>query len=227
MSDIAVTILTAANIKFLIWGAIASVGLAIGAFAMGLTLGLIGAAARISKNKIANVLAYLYVTIIRGTPMLLQIYFLFLAVPSIYSEITGEYLDMHPLVIGLLALGINCGAYTTELLRGGIQSIDKGQWEASKTLGLNYFQTMKLVIIPQTFKRVLPPLASEFIVLIKDSSLVSIIGAAELMKNTKTIGARYYNYVIPLICAGVLYLVLTIVVQNIAYKIEKRLALND
>ena len=126
-----------------------------------------------------------------------------------------------------MAVAINSGAYMTELIRAAIQSIDKGQWEAAQTIGLTHGQCMKEIILPQTFKRILPPFINEFIVLIKDSSLLSTIGAVELLKAAQTLGGRYYNYLLPLLISTVMYLFMTLIISAIARKIERRLAESD
>ena len=169
----------------------------------------------------------MYVTIIRGTPLLLQILIIFSVIPSIYTAFTGNVLRINPIVIGMIALSINSGAYQTELLRSGINGVDKGQWEACETLGLSNWKTMKLVILPQAFKRVIPPLISEFITLIKDSSLISCIGAVELLKGAQVIGAEYYDVMSPYMLAAIFYLIMTCIVSYIGSKVEKRLAVSD
>lgn len=225
--DVIKEIITADNILFMLRGAGASLLLAMGAVFFGTILGVIGASAKISKVKIFRVLGTIYVELFRGTPMLLQILFFYLGVPVIYQSLTGDNLRVNPYMVGLLALSCNSGAYTTELIRSGIIGIDKGQWEACETLGLNYSQTMRLVILPQAFKRVIPPLVSEFITLIKDSSLISTIGATELLNTANVIGARYYNYLVPILCVSIMYLFITITVSFVARKVERRFALYD
>lgn len=220
-------ILTYNNIMFMLKGAGMSIAIAIGALLLGTVLGVIGAACKISSKKPLRVLAGIYVELIRGTPMLLQILFFFLGIPTLYRLITGTGISPNPYLIGLIAMSINSGAYSTELIRSSIQSIDKGQWEAGKSLGLNYFQIMKSLILPQAFKRIIPPLVSEFIVLIKDSSLISTIGAIELLKTSQILGARYYNYLIPLVSASIMYLTLTLTISLFANKLERRLAVSD
>lgn len=217
------TILNAQNLWFLVIGALLSLLLAIGALIMGIFLGIFGAMGRISKNVIARSMASIYVQIIRGTPMLLQLLFLFLGLPSIYKALTGASFSPDPFVIGLIAMGINSGAYTTELIRSGILAVNKGQFEAGRSLGLSYAQTMRHIILPQAFKNIIPPLVSEFIVLIKDSSLVSVLGAAELLRRSRILGTRYFNYVIPLLAASVLYLTMTMIISRFANKLEKRM----
>lgn len=108
-------------------------------------------------------------------------------------SITGNPFNPSVYLIGVVALSINSGAYTTELIRSAIQAVDAGQWEASRTLGLGYRQMMRFIILPQAFKRIIPPLVSEFITLIKDSSLLSTIGVVELLQSAKTIGTYTYN----------------------------------
>ena len=205
--------LTPDNITFMLQAAVVSVVIAALALTFGLCLGILGAAGRISKNKVAHGIATFYVETIRGTPMMLQILFFYLGVPSIVRSITGN--------------PFNSGAYTTELIRSAIQAVDAGQWEASRTLGLGYRQMMRFIILPQAFKRIIPPLVSEFITLIKDSSLLSTIGVVELLQSAKTIGTYTYNYVPPLLMASVVYLALTLTISRFSSKLEERMALSD
>ena len=219
--------LTMDNILFMLKAAGVSVGIAALALTLGLCLGILGAAGRISKNKLAHGLATFYVETIRGTPMMLQILFFYLGVPSIVRSITGTPFNPSVYLIGIVALSINSGAYTTELIRSAIQAVDNGQWEASRTLGLGYGQMMRFNILPQAFKRIIPPLVSEFITLIKDSSLLSTIGVVELLQSAKTIVTYTYNYVPPLLMASVVYLVLTLTISRFSSKLEERMALSD
>ena len=136
-------------------------------------------------------------------------------------------LNANPYIVGLIALSFNSGAYQTELIRSGIQGVDKGQWEACETLGIGYKTMMKEIILPQAFKQIVPPLVSEFIMLIKDSSLISNIGALELLYAAQVLGKKYYDYLDPLIIAAVMYLTLTILVSWLSKKVERRLAISD
>ncbi len=222
-----VKIFTTQNLKYLLGGAVFSVLVALGALVIGLILGTVFAAMRISKNKVLNTIAYLYIQFIRGTPMLLQILAVFFGYPVIYSAITGGRITMNPVIVGIVAIGINSGAYSAELIRSGIEGIDKGQWEAAKSLGLNYKQTMQYIILPLAFRRLIPPFVSEFVMLIKDSSLIFAIGGLELLGRSKVISAQTYSYILPLIFASIIYLVLTSVVSYFANKIERRYADND
>lgn len=220
-------ILTWENFSFLLQGAGVSLALAFGALTIGMVIGVILAAGRLSKVKIFNWLAGLYVEIFRGTPMLLQILFFYLGVPVLIRMMTGMRIRADVYVVALTALSLNSGAYQCELIRSGIQGVDKGQWEACETLGISYWTMMFQVILPQAFKRIIPPLVSEFITLIKDSSLASCIGTSELMYNAQVLGASYYNYLVPLIMAAVIYLCMTLVVSWLARKLERRLAVSD
>ena len=220
-------VLTSENLIFLLKGAGLSLAMAVLSLLIGLVLGTLGASAKISKNRILRCIGNVYVEIIRGTPMLLQILILFAVVPLIYMEITGERLVMNVFLIGVIAMGINSGAYVTELIRSGINGVDKGQWEACETLGLTRGQTMKLVILPQAFKRIVPPLVSEFVTLIKDSSLVSTIGVVELLKSAQVLGGNYADLTSPLIIAGVMYLIMTLSIAYLARHLERRLAESD
>ena len=220
-------ILTAENLLFMLKGAGYSLLVAIAALAGGSILALLAAMAKMSKIKILRVIANVYVEVIRGTPMMLQIVILYLCGPVITRTLFHYVFTPNPLVVGTIAIGINSGAYTSELFRSAIQSIDKGQWEAAKTIGLNYWQTMKEIILPQAFKRVLPPYINEFIVLIKDSSLLASIGAVELLHGAQVLGASYDNYMIPLLCATVMSLVMTMPISHFARKLERRLAQSD
>ena len=194
--DALVAFCTADNLIFLLQGAGKSLLLAACALFFGLILGVLGAAAKISKHKILRLIGNVYVELIRGTPMLLQILFLYIAFPLLMRSITGERFIPDPYVCGAIAMSINSGAYSTELIRSGIMGVDKGQWEACEVLGLNYTQTMKLIILPQAFKRIIPPIVSEFITLIKDSSLISVLGATELLYSAQILGANTFNLII-------------------------------
>ena len=220
-------IFTAENILFMLKGAKISIFVAFCCTIIGTVLGVLAASCKISRSKLLNTIGNLYVELIRGTPMLLQISFFFLGIPMLYQMITGKYLDTNALLTGILAIGINSGAYSCELIRGAINSIDKGQWEAGKAIGLNHGQIMRKIILPQSFKRIIPPLANEFITLIKDSSLVSTIGVVDLMQSTSILGARYYNYFFPMIGAGLVYLVFTLVTSRFTTMIERKMAESD
>lgn len=220
-------IFTAENLLYMLKGAGFSLLIAVCALIGGSVLGLLAATLKMSKHKLSKIIANIYVEVIRGTPMMLQILMLYLCGPVVTKALFGYVYTPNPLVIGTIAVAINSGAYTSELFRSAIQAVDKGQWEAARTIGLSYRQTMQEVILPQAFKRILPPYINEFIVLIKDSSLLASIGTIELLHSAEVLGARYYNYLAPLLCATVMYLIMTLTISYFARKLERRLAESD
>lgn len=220
-------IFTAENLLYMLKGAGFSMLIAVCALIGGSVLGLLAATLKMSKHKLPRIIANIYVEVIRGTPMMLQILMLYLCGPVVTKALFGYVYTPNPLVIGTIAVAINSGAYTSELFRSAIQAVDKGQWEAARTIGLSYRQTMQEVILPQAFKRILPPYINEFIVLIKDSSLLASIGTIELLHSAEVLGARYYNYLAPLLCATAMYLIMTLTISYFARKLERRLAESD
>ena len=220
-------IFTPENLIYLGKGALTSLGIAALSLLIGLIFGVIGASAKISKNRFFQLLGNIYVEVIRGTPMLLQIMIIFNVLPIIITQITGEVVRLNFYFVGIVAMSINSGAYTTELIRSGINGVDKGQWEACETLGLSKWQTMRLVILPQAFKRIVPPIVSEFITLIKDSSLISTIGAVELMTSARVLGNQYYEYMSPYCLAAIFYLIMTLSISLYAKRLERKLAASD
>lgn len=219
--------LTPDNIIFLLQGAGKSLLLATCALFFGIIFGVLGAVAKISKNKFLRFIGNIYVEVIRGTPMLLQILFLYIAFPVMMRSITGTRFIPDPYIVGAVAMSINSGAYCTELIRSGIMGVDKGQWEACKVLGLNYKQMMRLIILPQAFKRIVPPIVSEYITLIKDSSLISVLGATELLYSAQILGANTFNLIPPLLVSAVFYLIMTLATSYLARKLERKLSESD
>ena len=220
-------VFTSENIIYLAKGALLSLLIAAISLLLGLILGVIGASGKRSKHIVPRAIANFYVEVIRGTPLLLQILLIFSVIPSIYTAITGTVLRINVYLIGIIALSLNSGAYQTELIRSGINGVDNGQWEACDTLGLSTKQAMRFVILPQAFKRIVPPVISEFITLIKDSSLISTIGAVELLKGAQVIGTEYYDVMSPYILAAIFYLIMTISISYLGRYVEKRLAASD
>ncbi len=176
--------------------------------------GLLIALGRISTVKTLSVLCWFFIWIFRGTPLLLQLFFIYYGLPSV-----GITLD--PLTAALTGLGLNYSAYLAEIIRGGIESIDCGQMEAAKALGMTYGQAMRRVIIPQTYKRLMPPIGNEFIALIKDTALVSTIAMVELMRAADQLFNTYFNITV-LILAAMIYLVMTTFFTLVFEKIEKK-----
>ncbi|HDA7220647.1 ABC transporter permease subunit [Staphylococcus aureus] len=189
--------------------------------ALGSILGAFVALMKLSKIKIISWIASIYIEILRGTPMLVQVFIVFFGITAALG------LDISALVCGTIALVINSSAYIAEIIRAGINAVDKGQMEAARSLGLNYRQTMKSVIMPQAIKNILPALGNEFVTLIKESSIVSTIGVGEIMFNAQVVQGISFDPFTPLIVAAALYFVLTFVLTRIMNMIEGRLNASD
>ena len=165
----------------LLEGAFVTLKITLVAVSCGVLIGLFVGIAELSNYKLLKYPAKVYVDIIRGTPLLVQIFLIYFALPAILG------IRIEPYIAAVVACSINSGAYVAEIFRAGIQSIDKGQFEAGKVLGLSYFQTMKLIILPQSVKRLIPPVGNEFIMMLKDASLVSLIALSDITKVTRSI----------------------------------------
>ncbi|HCG2609536.1 TPA: ABC transporter permease subunit [Staphylococcus aureus] len=189
--------------------------------ALGSILGAFVALMKLSKIKIISWIASIYIEILRGTPMLVQVFIVFFGITAALG------LDISALVCGTIALVINSSAYIAEIIRAGINAVDKGQMEAARSLGLNYRQTMKSVIMPQAIKNILPALGNEFVTLIKEASIVSTIGVGEIMFNAQVVQGISFDPFTPLIVAAALYFVLTFVLTRIMNMIEGRLNASD
>ena len=193
-----------------------ALGIVFVAFPLAIPIGLAFSFMRMSKLKILRAIGSVYVNVVRGTPVFLQIYIAFFGLPLAGIQIP-------PFVLGVIVLALNSAAYQCEIFRAGIQSISKGQFEAARSLGMTGSQTMMFVIIPQTIRRVLPTMTSEFILLYKDTSLLAAVGVMEIVMYAKTIVASTGS-ITPYIVAAVFYLVLTIPLANLVGKLEERLA---
>jgi polar amino acid transport system permease protein len=184
---------------------------------LAIILALLGALGRLSNNPISNGVSGFYISLIRGTPLLVQIYIWYLGLPRLN-------LILSPLVAGTLALGVNYGAYMTEIFRAGIQAISKGQHEAAQALGMSRPQTLRRIVLPQAFRIVIPPIGNEFIAMMKDSSLVSIMGVWELTFRAGKIGRQYFRSMETFIIAAAFYWLLTVVFQFLQGKLEDHMA---
>ena len=182
----------------------------------GMLIGIIVALARLSDFKILRWLGNVYVDFIRGTPLLIQIFLVYFALPSIIGHRVDAFFA------AISACSINSGAYVAEVFRGGIQSIDVGQMEAGRSLGMTWWQTMRYIILPQAFKRIIPPLGNEFIAMLKDSSLVSVIGFEELTRRGQLIIARTYASFEIWMAVAIMYLILTFTVARLTGILERK-----
>jgi len=183
----------------------------------GTILGLFIGLGKMMKNKWLSLPFSMYITFFRGTPLLVQIYIVHFGLVRALIGTTNGY------IAGVLALTLNSAAYVAEIFRAGIQSLDKGQMEAARSLGMNKFQAMRHVILPQAFKRMIPPLGNEFIILLKDSSLISVVAVPELVYYAAAFQGRYYKVWEPYLTAALIYLILVMVMTFLLNRLEKRL----
>ena len=199
------------------------------ALILGIVLGVLVAMLRTAHDQqrpghrnpilaVLNLICKVYVTVIRGTPMMVQLLIMGFVIFASSRNFT---------MIGTLTLGINSGAYVSEIVRGGLMSVDKGQMEAGRSLGLNYMTTMRFIVIPQAVKAILPALGNEFIILLKDTSLITVIGGKELLYAAQGIMNRTYEAMFPLLGVALIYLVLVMLFTRLLAKFERRLAQSD
>ena len=194
------------------------------ALLIGICIGFLVAIIRSSHDKsgnfkIANSICRVYLTVIRGTPTVIQL--------LIMNFVVFGSVSVNEILVGSLAFGINSGAYVAEIVRSGIMSIDQGQTEAGRSLGLNFTQTMRLIIIPQAFKNVLPALVNEFIVLIKETSIVGYVGMSDLTRVANQMTSKLFDVFTPLLGIAFIYFVLTKVLSILLAKLERRLRKSD
>ena len=199
------------------------------ALAIGIALGVLVAIIRTAHDQqrpgkhnfflgILNAVCKVYVTVIRGTPMMVQLLIMGMVIFAKSRDFT---------MVGALTLGINSGAYTAEIIRGGLMALDPGQMEAGRSLGLGYIDTMRFIVIPQAFKAILPSLGNEFIVLLKDTSLITVIGGKELVYAAQGIYTRTYEQMYPLIGVALIYLVIVMILSWLLNILERRLRQGD
>ena len=209
------------SLPLLLMGAGITIKITALSVAVGIIIGLFMGVARIARFRIFRIIAAIYVDFFRGTPLLIQIFLVYFALPLL----TGQRSD--PYVAAISACGLNSGAYVAEIFRSGIQSIDRGQMEAGRSLGMTWVQTMRYIIIPQAIKRVIPQLGNEFIALLKDSSLVSVIGFEELTRRGQLIIAKTYASVEIWTCVAIIYLVMTLSISRFVAYLEWRFKTDD
>jgi polar amino acid transport system permease protein len=203
----------------LLWGLWATLWISTASGVLALLIGLAMGLCRLSRNPTLRDLSTVYVELVRGTPLLVQIF--------IFYFFIGTVLDLSREVAGVAALALFTGAYVAEIIRSGVQSITKGQDEAARSLGLTAAQSMRHVILPQAFKRVLPPLAGQFISLVKDTSLVSVIAITELTKSGRESITTSFSTFEIWFCVAALYLLINLPLSKIANRLERRLAQSD
>lgn len=193
------------------------------AIILGIAIGILVAIFKVTaanyKMKWLNFICNIYINVIRGTPLMVQLLIIYNLIFT--SRNTNE------VIVGAVCFGINSGAYVAEIIRAGIDSIDKGQMEAGRSLGLNYAQTMRMIIMPQAVKNILPALANEFIVLIKETSVASVIAVTDLTKAAQYVGSRTWEILPPLVIAAICYLILVLGLSRLVSIFERRLARGD
>ena len=202
------------------YAVLGTIPLALASFAIGLAIALLVALMRLSKVGLVSWLGRAYVSVIRGTPLLVQIYFIYLALPQV-----GIVLPAIP--AGIIALSFNYGAYMSEVFRAGIQAVPRGQREAAQSLGMPERLLMTRIVLPQAFRIVIPAIGNDFVSMLKDSSLVSLLAVEELMFRSRLVGAQNFRSLEALIIAAAIYWILTIVFSYVQQRLENRMARGD
>ena len=210
--------------KYLVNGLKVTMIVAFFAALLGIVIGFLLAIIRAThdkegKLKVLNFIAHIYITIIRGTPVVVQLLI-------IYFVVFGS-VNVSKILVAVLAFGLNSGAYVAEIFRSGIMSIDQGQFEAGRSIGMTYIQTMRYIIIPQAFKNVLPALGNEFIVLMKETSVSGYIALQDLTKGGDIIRSRTYDAFMPLIAVALIYLFFVLIFSKLVSLLERRLRNSD
>lgn len=188
-------------------------------FAM--VIGMIFALMNVGKNRVLNLIGTIYVDAVRGVPLIVLAYFIYFGVPAGMKTIFSEF-RLTALQAGTIALAMNCGAYMAEIIRAGIESVDKGQMEASRSLGLSYGKSMRLVVLPQAIRTMIPSIINQFIITLKDTSILSVIGIPELTNMGKTISGNTFKSLETWAIVGVMYMVVIVTLSKIAKRIERR-----
>ncbi|MGI6540665.1 MAG: amino acid ABC transporter permease [Bacillota bacterium] len=201
----------------LLAGAKMTIELAVISVAIGFVIGSLVGIARVSQNRALKVIAGIYVDFIRGTPLLVQLFLVYFGLPTLIGR------PVPPFIAAISAMGINSGAYVAEIVRAGIQSIDRGQTEAARSLGLTSSQTMQYIIFPQAFRRIIPPLGNEFIAMLKDSSLVSVIALEDLLRKGQVVITRTFRPFEVYTVVALIYLVMTFVISKLVSWSERKL----
>lgn len=186
-------------------------------------VGMIFALMNVGKNRILNCIGTIYVDAVRGVPLIVLAYFIFFGVPQGIKSLGFQDFRLTALQAGTIALAMNCGAYMAEIIRAGIESVDKGQMEASRSLGLSYGKSMHKVVLPQAIRTMIPSIINQFIITLKDTSILSVIGFPELTNIGKTISGNTFKSLQTWAIVGVMYMVVIITLSRIAKRIERRM----
>jgi polar amino acid transport system permease protein len=223
-----------ANTNFVLLGLGFTIGISLASILIASAIALVGALMRLSPNAIAQGLSGFYVSLFRGTPLLIQIYIIYLGLPQIGQQLTslgypqiGGLFILTAIQAGILALSLNYGAYMTEIFRAGIQSVAQGQWQAAQALGMKRVQTLRLVILPQAVRIIIPAIGNQFIAMQKDSSLVSIVGIWEVTYRASRFARKDSKFMEMFLLAAAIYWVLTIISEWIQGRLEARMAASE
>jgi polar amino acid transport system permease protein len=208
------------SVPYILAGVTTTLFVSFASITLAILLAMLGALGRLSRNPVFNAIASFYVSFFRGTPLLLQILFLYLGLPQ-----AGIVLPALP--TGILALGFNYGAYMTEIFRAGIQAVPHGQTEAALSLGMTGRTTFRRIVLPQAFRIVTPAIGNDFIAMIKDSSLVSVIGVQEILWRAQTIGRPTFQSMQTILVAAMVYWAMTIIFSVLQNRLERRMAVGD
>lgn len=227
------------NYPYLLKGALITLEITILSVALGCILGLAAGLARLSQKRVLRFAAIVYIDFIRGTPLLVQILIIYFGIPQLLLQ-TQDFLmanygmakiadrfTLHIMVAAVLACGLNSGAYIAEIFRAGIQSIERGQMEAARSLGMTHAQAMRFIILPQAFKRIIPPMGNEFIAMLKDTSLLSVIGLIELTRSGQLLVANTYQAFPVYMAVALIYLLMTLSISRFVDYLERRLKTSD
>ena len=211
------------NYKELLKGLGVTIALALISFAIAMVIGIIFGMFSVSPYKPLRWIAEIFVDVIRGIPLMIVAAFIFWGIPNLIESMTGQQSPINAFVAGTIALSLNAGAYIAEIVRGGIQAVPVGQMEASRSLGISYSKTMRKIILPQATKIMLPNFVNQFVIALKDTTIVSAIGLAELFKTGKDIIARNYQSFRMYAILAVLYLIIITLLTRLAKRLEKRI----
>ncbi|MCB0041164.1 MAG: amino acid ABC transporter permease [Caldilineaceae bacterium] len=222
------------NANFVLLGIGVTIGVSLVSITIASIIALFGALGRLSTNSIFHGMASFYVSLFRGTPLLVQIFIIYLGLPQIGQQISargfpwlGSLFILTAIQSGVLALSLNYGAYMTEIFRAGIQSVNRGQWQAASALGLSRMQTLRLIVLPQAMKLIIPAVGNQFIAMQKDSSLVSVMGVWEITYRANRFARKDSKYMEMFLLAAAIYWVLTIFSEWLLARLEGRMARSD
>lgn len=212
----------APSIPYIINGVWVSLGIALGASIIGFLGGILLSLCKIGRIRVLSALARGYTSVFRGTPLILQLAIAYFGIPQLFSM--G---DVNPMTCAVVTFGLNSAAYMSEIIRSGINAVDKGQFEAAKALGVSYWPAMKDIILPQAIKNILPAMMNEFITLTKDSAIVSTISVTDMMRRSQIVAANYYLYFPPMLVSFVMYYVIVLMLTFVGGRLERRMRRSD